>query len=216
MFEVSLLHLYQNSMKKLMMKEKIIGKSRELFLKLGFKSITMDDIAQEMCCSKKTIYKFFANKEILVEKTIEDVQNEIHINISRILTNTENAIAGNFEISAYFRDMFKSSETSPVHQLKKHYPKIYAKVHERQVNESKVWFIKNIQNGIDQGFFRTNIEVEDYANFYYILIFQINENTVLERDAAALELKALEYHIRAMATPKGIIELEKQLAQIPT
>ena len=58
MFEVSLLHLCQNSMKKLMMKEKIIGKSRELFLKLGFKSITMDDIAQEMCCSKKTIYKF--------------------------------------------------------------------------------------------------------------------------------------------------------------
>lgn len=201
-------------MKKLMMKEKIIGKSRELFLKLGFKSITMDDIAQEMCCSKKTLYKFFANKEILVEKTIEDVQNEIHVNISRILTNTENAIAGNFEISAYFQDMFKSSETSPVHQLKKHYPEIYAKVHERQVSESKVWFVKNIQNGIDQGFFRPNVEVEDYANFYYILIFQINENTVYERDAAALELKALEYHIRAMATPKGIIELEKQLAQI--
>jgi AcrR family transcriptional regulator len=37
------------------MKEKIITKASEMFLKLGFKSITMDDIAGEMCISKKTI-----------------------------------------------------------------------------------------------------------------------------------------------------------------
>ena len=196
------------------MKSKIISKSRELFLKLGFKSITMDDIAQEMCCSKKTLYKFFANKEILVEETIEDVQNEIHFNISKIFSENENAVAANFELCAYFREMFKSSETSPVHQLKKHYPEIYQKVHERQVNECKVWFIHNIEKGIEQGFYRSNIHIDDYANFYYMLIFQINENTLYERDAAALELKALEYHIRAMATPKGITELEHQLAQI--
>lgn len=197
-----------------MMKTKIISKSRELFLRLGFKSITMDDIAQEMCCSKKTLYKFFANKEILVEETIENVQDEIQLNISRILTESQNAIAGNFEVSAYFRDMFKSSETSPIHQLKKHYPQIYQKIHERQVNQSKIWFVNNIRKGIDQGLFRIEIDVEDYANFYYMLIFQINENTLYERDAVALELKALEYHIRAMATPKGIKELEHQLAQI--
>ena len=53
------------------MKDKIISKATELFLKLGFKSVTMDDIATEMCISKKTIYKFFCNKEILiVESTI--------------------------------------------------------------------------------------------------------------------------------------------------
>lgn len=197
-----------------MMKGKIINKSRELFLKLGFKSITMDDIAQEMSCSKKTLYKFFANKEILVEKTIEHVQDEIHLNISKILTENDNAIAGNFKVTAYFRDMFKSSETSPVHQLKKHYPEIYQKVHERQVSECKIWFVQNIEKGIRQGYFRPEIETDDYANFYYILIFQINEETMYEKDAAALEFKALEYHIRAMATPKGITELEHQLAQI--
>jgi AcrR family transcriptional regulator len=201
-------------MKREMMKSKIISKSRELFLKLGFKSITMDDIAHEMCCSKKTLYKFFANKEILVEETIEEVQNEIHYNMSKIFTENENAVAANFELCAYFREMFKSSETSPVHQLKKHYPEIYQKVHERQVNECKVWFIHNIEKGMEQGFYRSEIHINDYANFYYMLIFQINENTVYERDAAALELKALEYHIRAMATPKGIKELEHQLAQI--
>ena len=197
-----------------MMKCKIISKSRELFLKLGFKSITMDDIAQEMSCSKKTLYKHFANKEILVEETIVHVQDEIHLNISKILNSNENAIAGNFEVSAYFQDMFKSSETSPVHQLKKHYPEIYEKVHERQVSECKIWFVQNIEKGIRQGYFRSEIDIDNYADFYYLIIFNINENTVNVRDAAALELKALEYHIRAMATPKGVIELENQLTQI--
>ena len=197
-----------------MMKCKIISKSRELFLKLGFKSITMDDIAQEMSCSKKTLYKYFANKEILVEETIVHVQDEVHLNISKILTENKNAIAGNFEVSAYFQDMFKSSETSPVHQLKKHYPEIYEKVHTRQVSECKVWFMNNIQKGIDQGYFRSEIDIDNYADFYYLIIFNINENTVNVQDAAALELKALEYHIRAMATPKGVIELENQLTQI--
>ena len=174
----------------------------------------MDDIAQEMSCSKKTLYKFFANKEILVEKTIEHVQDEIHLNISKILTENDNAIAGNFKVTAYFRDMFKSSETSPVHQLKKHYPEIYQKVHERQVSECKIWFVQNIEKGIKQGYFRNEIDSDDYANFYYMLIFQINEDTMYEKDATVLEFKALEYHIRAMATPKGITELEHHLAQI--
>jgi AcrR family transcriptional regulator len=47
------------------MKEEIMAKN--MFIALGFKSITMDDIAGEMCISKKTIYKYFANK-ILVEE----------------------------------------------------------------------------------------------------------------------------------------------------
>ena len=49
------------------MKEKIIQKSTELFLTLGFKSVTMDDIASEMGISKKTIYVHFKNKTKLVE-----------------------------------------------------------------------------------------------------------------------------------------------------
>jgi hypothetical protein len=43
------------------------------------------------------------------------------------------------------------------------------------------------------------------------LIFTINENTRSEREAFALEMEALEYHTRAMATEKGIAELQKNL-----
>jgi AcrR family transcriptional regulator len=45
------------------MKEKIIAKATQLFLKLGFKSVTMDDIANEMCISKKQFINIFAIKK---------------------------------------------------------------------------------------------------------------------------------------------------------
>ena len=194
-----------------MMKEKIINKAKEMFLRLGFKSITMDDIACEMCISKKTIYKYFSNKDVLIEQSVEMVHKEVHETIDQIVAKNFNAIEENFEIKRMFREMFKSAESSPIYQLKKHYPEVYAKALSSQIEVCEKCFSDNILKGIKEGLYRENLDVDNYVKFYYTLIFNINENTMLEKDAHELEVKALEYHIRAMATLAGIIELEKHL-----
>ncbi|MBP6181950.1 TetR/AcrR family transcriptional regulator [Flavobacterium sp.] len=193
------------------MKEKIISKASEMFLKLGFKSITMDDIAGEMCISKKTIYKYFCNKEILIEETTTTIHKEIHQIIDDVILKNYNAIQENFEIRKLFKEMFKSSDTSPAYQLKKHYPEIYEKVMCREINECNTLFKQNIEKGIKQGLYREDVNIESYIRFYYLLIFSIKESTSSEKEAQKLELEILEYHTRALATPNGIIELEKHL-----
>jgi AcrR family transcriptional regulator len=193
------------------MKEKIIAKATDLFLKLGFKSVTMDDIAGEMCISKKTIYKYFCNKELLIEESTNMVHKEVHQIIDNIVAKNHNAIEENFEIRKMFKEMFKAGDTSPVFQLKKHYPEIYEMVMSREINECNTVFKQNIEKGIQQGLYRENTPVDAYVEFYYTLIFSINGNISSEIEAQLLELQALEYHTRAMATPEGIIELEKQL-----
>lgn len=182
-----------------------------MFLKFGFKSITMDDIACDMCISKKTIYKYFSNKEILIEECTQVVQKEVKEIIDNIVTQNHNAIAENFEIRRMFKEMFKSTETTPLYQLKKHYPEIYANVLSNQISECENCFRQNSIKGIEQGLYRKDINIETCIKFYYTLIFSINENTKSEKEAVELELKALEYHTRAIATPKGIEELEKHL-----
>lgn len=193
------------------MKEKIISKAKEMFLKLGFKSITMDDIAGEMCISKKTIYKYFANKELLIEESVQIIHKEVHQLIEEVTSKNYNAIEENFQIRRMFDDMFKSSETSPIYQLKKHYPEVYKNALKFQVDECEFCFRQNIEKGIAQGLYRESLNIESYIKFYYYLIFSINENTPSEREAYSLEFDALEYHTRAMATEKGITELEKNL-----
>jgi AcrR family transcriptional regulator len=196
------------------MKEKIISKASELFLKLGFKSITMDDIACEMCISKKTIYKYFCNKEVLIEQSIEVLHKEVHQSIDEIVRKDYNAIEENFEIRKMFKEMFNTGETSPMYQLKKHYSETYNKLVNREINECNTFFKQNIEKGIREGFYRSEIPVDKYVKFYYTLIFEINGNTISEKEAQDLELEALEYHTRAMSTPLGILELEKQLKKI--
>lgn len=198
------------------MKEKIIAKAGEMFLKLGFKSITMDDIAGEMCISKKTIYKYFCNKEILIEESVQLLHKEVHHLIDEAISKNFNAIEENFEIKRMFTELFKSSDTSPIYQLKKHYPDIYKNALKFQIEECEFWFRQNIEKGIQQNLYRSDLNVESYVKFYYYLIFNINENTPSEIEAKRLELDALEYHTRAMATPEGIIELEKQIQNINT
>ncbi|KIA84805.1 TetR/AcrR family transcriptional regulator [Flavobacterium sp. AED] len=193
------------------MKEKIISKASEMFLKLGFKSITMDDIAGEMCISKKTIYKYFCNKEILIEESTATIHKEIHQIIDDVILKNYNAIQENFEIRKLFKEMFKSSDTSPVYQLKKHYPEIYEKVMCREIDECNTIFKQNIEKGIKQGLYRENVNIESYVRFYYLLVFSIKETTSSEKEAQKIELEILEYHTRALATPKGIIELEKHI-----
>ncbi len=194
------------------MKEKIIKKATEMFLKLGFKSVTMDDIACEMCISKKTIYKYFHNKEMLIEEGTDVVHQKIHSIIDDIVSKNYNAIQENFEIRRMFKEMFQSFDHSPAYQLKKHYPEIYDKMMANEIEDCNTVFTQNIVKGIEQGLYRKEVNISAAVQFYYTLIFSINENTQLESEAIKLENLALEYHTRAIATPKGIIELEKQLS----
>ena len=196
------------------MKEKIIAKATDMFLKLGFKSITMDDIAGEMCISKKTIYKYFINKEVLIAESTETMHKKVHQIIETIISKKHNPIKENFEIRKMFKGMFQTADTSPLYQLKKHYPEIYKEVSCKEMEECQRFLNQNLTRGIALGLYRKDININYSINFYYTLIFHINENTILEKEAQQLELAVLEYHTRAIATPEGVIELENELSNI--
>ena len=198
------------------MKDKIIKKATDMFLKLGFKSVTMDDIACEMCISKKTIYKYFSNKETLIEEGTEVIHQKIHTLMEEVISQNHNAIAENFLMREMFKQMFQSFDHSPAYQLKKHYPEIYDKMICNEIEDCSQMFRQNIEKGIVEGLYRKETDVEAAVKFYYTLIFSINENTMMEKDAYELEAKALEYHTRAIATPAGILELQHHLHNLNT
>ena len=55
----------------------IISPCTEMFLTLGFKSVTMDDIAQKLGVSKKTLYTHYPNKEELIRACVFDFFNYV-------------------------------------------------------------------------------------------------------------------------------------------
>lgn len=176
----------------------------------------MDHIASEMCISKKTIYKYFCNKESLIKESTAEVQIDVHKSIDKIVTKNHNAIEENFQIRKMFSEMFNTGYSSPTYQLKKHYSEIYNEVMSREFHKCNALFKQNIEKGIQQELYRNDLNIEYCVYFYYTLIFTISGNTSSEKELNKLELEALEYHTRAIASPKGLIELEIQLQHFRT
>lgn len=197
------------------MREKIVKRAIEMFLKLGFKSVTMDDISFDLGISKKTIYKYYTTKEALIEEGTEIIHQNINALMEEVISQNHNAIAENFRMRDMFKDMFKSFEHSPAYQLKKHYPEIYHRTRTNVIEDCSAMFRSNINKGISENLYRSDTDIEAAIQFYYTLIFSINENTLLEKDAYELEIKALEYHTRAIATANGIQTLQGLLKTKP-
>ena len=89
------------------MREKILEKSNELFLNLGFKSVTMDEIASALGVSKKTIYKYFKNKTELVNGVTLSMFNTICLGINGICELNLNPIDELFSIKRLIMENLK-------------------------------------------------------------------------------------------------------------
>lgn len=193
------------------MKEKIIEKAGELFINLGFKSVTMDDIASALGISKKTLYKYFSNKHSLVEETTITMHDSCLSGIESITNQGFNPIEENFEIKKMFKEMFQNASSSPIYQLKKYYPKIHEKTMEKEIVLFSECLKENFRKGIQQGYYREDTNIDLATQFYFSLVFSIHENTIENYKIPKLEQEVLVYHTRAIATEKGLSELEHQL-----
>ena len=196
------------------MRDKILEKAGEMFLNLGFKSVTMDDIASEMAISKKTLYKYFSNKASLVKESTFLIQESAASAIEILKSNNYNAIEEEFAIKAIFKEILKNAKDSPMFQLRKYYPEIADELKNKEQCIFNDCNADNLKKGIEQGLYRSDIDIALIGQFYFTLIFGVFETDMFGTDTQKLvetEYKVLEYHIRAIATEKGLEELEKQL-----
>jgi len=176
----------------------------------------MDDIANEMGISKKTIYKYFGNKEELVDESLSFIHQSIHNAVSCICEKGFNAIQENFEIKKTFKDLFKNTDDSPMYQLQKYYPKTFQKLMADEFCMFKDCIQKNIEKGIHEGLYRKDIENDLITKFYFSLVMSVHDTNLHKYNKNtinSLEVKVLDYHTRAIATSKGIKILEEQLKE---
>ena len=194
------------------MKDKIILKSTDLFLNLGFKSVTMDDIANEMGISKKTIYQHFQNKTKLVEATAMRVFENISHGIDCICELDKNPIEEIYEIKQFVMLHLKDEKSSPQYQLQKYYPKIYASLKTKQFEKMLGCVTQNLDRGITQGLYRDTIEIDFVARLYFNSIISLKDQDIFPRENFSMPMlmnNYLEYHLRGICSPKGLETLTK-------
>ena len=198
------------------MKEKILHTATELFLNFGFKSITMDDIAKKLSISKKTIYNFYKNKTELVEASVFLIFKQITTGIDIICSLKKNPIEELFDIKAFVMENLKGEQSSPHYQLKKYYPSLFYTLQKKQFEVMEACVKENLNRGVKTGYFRKEIDIDFMSRIYFSGVTSIKDIEIFpmgEKNMKTLMTNYLNYHIRAIATSKGIDKLKKTLSK---
>lgn len=196
------------------MDNKILEKASEMFMTLGFKSVTMDDIANELGISKKTIYQHYSNKIELVRSSAMYLFENISKGIDEIYKAKMDPIEELFEVKNFITDYFKTGNPSTIFQFQKYYPKIHDALKRKHLDKMEVCIIDNLKRGIEAGLYRPEIDVELAGRFYFS-----GTNSTKDQDLFPIEKfnpekvqrEFLEYHIRGIGTKKGLEKLEEIL-----
>lgn len=196
-----------------MVKEQILSKAAEMFLTLGVKSVTMDEIAAEMGISKKTIYAHFSTKSRLIEATAFFVFDQITAGIQQIREEKMDAIDELFAIKDFAAEHLKNEKSSPQYQLKKYYPKISSTIKEKQQKLLEDITLENLRKGIAAGVYRNDLPVAFTSRIYFVGILAIKDLDFFPENEFSEDLTELhlEYHLRAITTTKGKLKLENLL-----
>ena len=192
------------------MKELILEKTRELFLTIGFKSVTMDHIANEMGISKKTIYNFFENKTELVKEVTSYMFNSITKGITEIKKTSDNPISEIYDINLFLIKYLKKESVSPLYQLEKYYPLIHKEINKKQFDFITTSTTGSLKNGIKLGLFRKDIKIDFISRLYFKGMIGIRDLDTFPTklyDPVNLKIDFIEYHLRAIVTEKGLKKL---------
>jgi len=185
-----------------------------LYQKYGIKSITMDDVARELGISKKTIYEYFTDKNDLVYKVYE-FEHKLSIqHFHKLSTKEENAIQGLFLVIHFMDDMLKGYNPAVDYDLKKFYPDVFEKKRKRMIDGMYEKIYKNLIRGIEEKLYRSDMDPELIARLHVSRVVSVITSdifTVEEFTSHTIRRELMIYHIRGIATEKGIKVLEKEL-----
>jgi len=196
------------------MKQDILKTAVDLFLTYGFKSVTMDDIANAQGISKKTIYQYFENKTVLVEEAVMLLFQIISTGIEEIRTQEKNPIEEIYEIKQFLMKNLKDEKSSPQYQLEKYYPKIFHDIKEKQMCVMEDCVGCNIERGKKMGLFREDLNSDFISKIYFNCMMALKDKSLFPLEHFSMRMlmnNYLEYHLRGICTSKGLEHLNNYL-----
>ena len=192
----------------------IIPRAFEYFMQYGFKTFTMDDLAHNLGISKKTLYEQFASKQILVDACL-DYALEMTCKRTELFFAGEGSVIENiFMRQKEIKNFFNMKSWRPLWELKHYFPKTYERMDVAFAKSDALFIDQLIEKGLKEGFFRENINIKFYKQFYtQVQRLRSFENAFDEKDFPFWETvyTMMEYFFRIIVNEKGMKELERVL-----
>ncbi len=199
-------------------KNKILQAAFKLFMRNGIKSVSMDDIALSLGVSKKTLYRWFENKDQLVVAMLQEHLDKMEADCCTFCTEAKNAIEELFQIMQMIRQQLAGIHPSVFYDLQKyHQPawQIWTTYKNKFIMQQ---ITQNLQAGIEQGLYRTDFDLEIIARLRLAQMEDVFNPEIFPPEKFELQtvqLATIEHFMRGIASLKGhkLINTYKQVVE---
>ncbi len=187
-------------------KDRIQQKAHELFMQYGIRSVSMDDIANSLGMSKKTLYQYFADKDELVEAVVDEHINKMQTDCVSCRKDASDAVHEIILTMEQIIEQFSNMNPMVLNDLAKFHFKAYSRFREHKEKFLAQVIRENIEWGIKDELYRPGISIEVMCRFR-LESMMIPFNVALfppgKYNLAALSEEIIQHFVYGLATIKG-------------
>jgi AcrR family transcriptional regulator len=184
--------------------DRILDAAITLFAKHGVKAVKMDDIASELSISKRTLYELYANKELLLFECVKCNRERKRRELDAFASQPGRTVM-DIVLYIYKVGVSESARTNRLFydDLAK-YPEIVEFL-TRDKASSQQQFRRFMQRGVDEGFFRPDINYELIVHLFEAIGSYLNSHSLYQQyTSEELFLNMIFVSLRGFCTEKGI------------
>jgi TetR/AcrR family transcriptional regulator, cholesterol catabolism regulator len=193
---------------------KIAHKAKELFMRYGFKAVSVDDISKQAGISKKTLYENFTDKDDLVIQAMNLVDADMEHKEAAIRKSSSNAIEEAIGHMLSMEEYLGKMNPTCFVDLQKYYPTALDKFEEDKTRI--VESIKdNIKRGIKEGNYRKGLDIDFCAWHRFQSIFYMLQHPEFSKNfnMVKAQTEMMQYFMYGISTIKGHELIEQYISK---
>jgi hypothetical protein len=194
--------------------QQILQIAHDLFMRFGFKAVTVDDIAKQAGISKKTLYENYTDKDNIVYAVLNFIDNCMNEEQCGISKNSENAIEEAIEHMVMLETILNSMNANCLPDLQKYYPKAFLEFKKNKDAQMKS-VEQNIKRGMKEGYYRKNLNVA-FCAWYRIdnIMYMLQNGELAKRfDPIASQIELMQHFLYGISTLKGHELIEQYITK---
>jgi AcrR family transcriptional regulator len=138
--------------------QRIITAARRHFFAHGFRGVTMDDLAEELGMSKKTLYASFPSKLDLLRSVLLDKFRSVEADLDRVMSAaSKDVLAALHQLLACMQQHTEEIQPPFVRDIRREAPEIFQVVQSRRRDLIQRYFGKLFEDGRRSGIIRKDV-----------------------------------------------------------
>ena len=185
---------------------RILQKAHDLFMQYGLRSVSMDDIANALGISKKTIYHHYADKDALVDEVVGAIIKYNQSCCEQDRHRSDNAIHEIFLAMEFMIEIFRSMNSSLLFDMQKYHPNAFQKFAKHKNDYLYTMIKENLVRGIKEELYRPEIRIDVLSRFRVesvTLPFHPEFHTRVRSNLAEIEEELLLNFLFGLVSQKG-------------